>query len=210
MTSAIFLLILYNDHMLMIRVPSDPEPDLVQDDLPFDGLQFTVDEVQSILLFPDVSKVEGPDGIPPIILKNCASNFARPLSLLYLTDLYRHVFFLTGVNFPTYHEILKKGRRNNVEDYPEVFWNAGDREHHQLLLEEMSVGIEPARCLWLRSYLTGRIQRIRISDALSKDIMMTSGVPQGSRLRRQTIVFHLVCQQNIDDFRLRQCVVLGR
>jgi hypothetical protein len=35
------------------------------------------------------------------------------------------------------------------------FSKAFDRVHHQLLLEEMSVGIEPARCLWLRSYLTG-------------------------------------------------------
>jgi hypothetical protein len=44
------------------------------------------------------------------------------------------------------------------------------------------VGIEPARCLWLRSYLTGRIQRIRIGDAVSKDIRVTSGVPHGSHL----------------------------
>jgi hypothetical protein len=60
------------------------------------------------------------------------------------------------------------------------FSKAFDRVHHQLLLEEMSVGIEPARCLWLRSYLTGRIQRIRIGDVVSKDIRVTSGVPQGS------------------------------
>jgi hypothetical protein len=44
------------------------------------------------------------------------------------------------------------------------------------------VGIEPARCLWLRSYLTGRIQRIRIGDAVSRNIRVTSGVPQGSHL----------------------------
>jgi hypothetical protein len=31
------------------------------------------------------------------------------------------------------------------------FSKAFDRVRHQLLLEEMSVGIEPARCLWLRS-----------------------------------------------------------
>jgi hypothetical protein len=35
-----------------------------------------------------------------------------------------------------------------------------DRVRHQLLLEEMTVGIDPARFLWLRSYLTGKIQRI--------------------------------------------------
>jgi hypothetical protein len=57
-----------------------------------------------------------------------------------------------------------------------------DRVRHQLLLNEMSVGIEPARCLWLGSYLTGRIQKIRIGDAVSKDNKVTSGVPQGSHL----------------------------
>jgi hypothetical protein len=53
---------------------------------------------------------------------------------------------------------------------------------HQLLLNEMSVGIEPARCMWLGSYLPGRIQKIRIGAAVSKDIKVTSGVPQGSHL----------------------------
>jgi hypothetical protein len=62
------------------------------------------------------------------------------------------------------------------------FLKAFGRVRHQLLLEEMSVGIEPARCLWLRSYLTWRIQRIRIGGAVSKDIRVTSGVPQGSHL----------------------------
>jgi hypothetical protein len=44
------------------------------------------------------------------------------------------------------------------------------------------VGVEPVRCLWLRSYLTGRIQRVRIGDAVSKDIRVKSGVPQGTHL----------------------------
>jgi hypothetical protein len=55
------------------------------------------------------------------------------------------------------------------------FSKAFDRVRHQLLLEEMSVGIETA-------YLRGRIQRIRIGDAVSKDIRVTSGVPHGSHL----------------------------
>jgi hypothetical protein len=57
---------------------------------------------------------------------------------------------------------------------------AFDRARHQLLLEEMSLGIEPARCL--RSYLTGRIQRIKISDAFFKDIRMKSDLLQESHL----------------------------
>jgi hypothetical protein len=45
------------------------------------------------------------------------------------------------------------------------------------------------RCLWILSpqdacgsYLSGRIQKIRIGDAVSKDIKVTSGAPQGSHL----------------------------
>jgi hypothetical protein len=79
-------------------VPSDSRPDLVQDDPPFGALQFTVDEVQSVLLELDVSKRAGPNCMPPLILKNRVSAFARPLSL-FLTDLYRHVFFLKYGNF---------------------------------------------------------------------------------------------------------------
>jgi hypothetical protein len=62
------------------------------------------------------------------------------------------------------------------------FSKAFNRVSHQLLLNEMSVSIELDRCLWLRSYLTGRIQRIRIGDAVSKDIRVTLGNPQGSHL----------------------------
>jgi hypothetical protein len=44
------------------------------------------------------------------------------------------------------------------------------------------VGIEPAKYMLLGSYLSGRIQKIRIGDAVSKDIKLTSGYPQGSLL----------------------------
>jgi hypothetical protein len=71
-------------------------------------------------------------------------------------------------------------------DFPKAF----DRVLHQLLLEEMSMVIERARCLWLRSYLTGRIQRIRIGGAVSKDIMVTSGVPPESLRSLYTSLVH--------------------
>jgi hypothetical protein len=75
---------------------------------------------------------------------------------------------------------------NSVEDGNQVdsvytdFSKAFDRVRLQLLLDEMSVSIEPSRCMWLGSYLSGRIQKIRIGDAVSKDIKVTSGVPQGN------------------------------
>jgi hypothetical protein len=45
--------------------------------------------------------------------------------------------------------------QNSIEDGNQVdsiytdFSKAFDRVRHQLLLNEMSVGIEPARCMWL-------------------------------------------------------------
>jgi hypothetical protein len=107
MTSAIFLLILYNEHMMMYHMQDDP---------PFYALQFTVDEVQSVLLELDVSKGAGPDGIPPLILKNCASAFARPLYLLFNRSLSTYVFPDRWKLFYV-TPIIKKARRNNVEDY---------------------------------------------------------------------------------------------
>jgi hypothetical protein len=90
----------------------------------------------------------------------------------------------TVTNFLEYASVVL----NSIEEGCQVdsvytnFSKAFDRVRHQLLLEEMSVGIEPARCLWLRSYLTRRIQRITIGDAVSKDIRVTSAVPQGTHL----------------------------
>jgi hypothetical protein len=77
---------------------------------------------------------------------------------------------------------------NSIEDGNQVdsvytdFSKAFDRVFHQLLLDEMSVGIEPARCMWLRSNKSERLQKIRIGDAVSKDIKVPSNVPQGSHL----------------------------
>jgi hypothetical protein len=64
----------------------------VQDDSPFGAVQFTVYGSQSVLLELDVSKGAGSDGIPPLILKNCASAFARPLFLLFNRSLSTCVF----------------------------------------------------------------------------------------------------------------------
>jgi hypothetical protein len=77
---------------------------------------------------------------------------------------------------------------NSIEDSNKVgsiymnFSKTFDRVRHQLLLNDLSVGIEPARCMWLGFYLSGRIQKIRICDAVSKDIKVTSDVPHGSHL----------------------------
>jgi hypothetical protein len=55
---------------------------------------------------------------------------------------------------------------NSIEDGNQVdsiytdFSKAVDRVRQHLLLNEISVGIEPERCMWLGSYLSERIQKI--------------------------------------------------
>jgi hypothetical protein len=76
---------LYNDQIEDFWVPSDRGPEHVPDDPRFGALQFTSDEGESVLQDLDVNKDSCSDGISPIILKNCAYAFAKPLSLLFNT-----------------------------------------------------------------------------------------------------------------------------
>jgi hypothetical protein len=92
-----------------------------------------VDEVQSVLLELDVIKGAGSGGIPPLILKNCASVFARPLSLLFNRSLSTCVFTEIGKLFYV-KLIFKKGRCNNVEDYRGVAILSAIPERFELLV----------------------------------------------------------------------------
>jgi hypothetical protein len=110
MTSAIFFLILYNEHNLMMH-GCLLIPDLI-------SCRIT----HLLVLFSSLwmryrvscwSKGAGPDGIPPLILKNCASAFARPLSLLFNRSLSTFVFAeIWKLSYVA--PIFKKGRRNNA------------------------------------------------------------------------------------------------
>jgi hypothetical protein len=73
-------------------VPSNPGPDLVNDELPFGSLQFTVSLIENELLELDSSKGPGPDGVPPLILKNGASGFVLPLLMIFNGSLATCIF----------------------------------------------------------------------------------------------------------------------
>jgi hypothetical protein len=87
----------------------------------------------------------------------------------------------TVTNLLAYASFVLNSIKEGWQVYTD-FLKAFDRVRHQLLLQEMSVGIEPAPCLWPRSYLTRRIQRIRMVDAGFKDIRVTSVVSQKRHL----------------------------
>jgi hypothetical protein len=76
---------LYNEHIPMMSGC----PEHVPDDPPFGTLQFISDETESVLQDLDVNKGSGHDGISP---KNCASAFAKPLSLLLNRSMATSVF----------------------------------------------------------------------------------------------------------------------
>jgi hypothetical protein len=63
------------------------------------------------------------------------------------------------------------------------FSTAVDKVRHRLLLDKMSADVEPSRSKWLDSYFSGRIQRVGMGDCVSRGILVTSCVPQGSHLR---------------------------
>jgi hypothetical protein len=70
-------------------VPSDPGPEPCLD-LPH--FHFSVEKVERSLLALETNKGGGLDGIPLIILKNCATAFALPLCLIFNNAISTCVF----------------------------------------------------------------------------------------------------------------------
>jgi hypothetical protein len=109
-TSSIFLLVLYNEHIMMMYGCL-----LIQDQISCRTTHFLMlfsSLKMSVLLELDVSKGAGTDGIPPLILEKCASAFVALLFKRFLlTCVFPDRWTLSYV-IP----IFKKGRRNN-KDY---------------------------------------------------------------------------------------------
>lgn len=61
------------------------------------------------------------------------------------------------------------------------FAKAFDKVNHRLLLFKLKrLGLEEGILRWLESFLVGRVQWVKINGSISRPIIVTSGVPQGS------------------------------
>jgi len=54
--------------------------------------------------------------------------------------------------------------------------------HDRLLMKLADSGMDSRVVIWVREFLVGRTQRVRLGGQQSKEVKVTSGVPQGSVL----------------------------
>jgi hypothetical protein len=54
--------------------------------------------------------------------------------------------------------------------------------HGRLLAKIANSGVDKRVTVWIREFLSGRTQRVRVDESLSEEVRATSGVPQGSVL----------------------------
>ena len=63
------------------------------------------------------------------------------------------------------------------------FSKAFDLVPHDRLLRKLAAsGVDSRVVVWVREFLVGRTQRVRVGGRLSKEVKINSGVPQGSVL----------------------------
>ena len=63
------------------------------------------------------------------------------------------------------------------------FWKVLDLVPHGRLLNKIANSdVDPKVVVWIREFLLGRIQRVRVGGQLSEEVRLTSSVPQGSVL----------------------------
>lgn len=63
------------------------------------------------------------------------------------------------------------------------FSKAFDKVNHEILIHKLSLmGFSINALKWLRSYLSNRTQQVKFKNVTSREIMVPSGVPQGSHL----------------------------
>ena len=77
----------------------------------------------------------------------------------------------------------RTGRRARYRcDYNRLFQGFRLVPHDRLLMKLAASGVDSRVVVSVREFLVGRTQRVRVGGQLSKEVKVTSGVPQGSVL----------------------------
>jgi len=71
------------------------------------------------------------------------------------------------------------GRDAIIIDFSKAFDSV---PHDRLFTKVAALGMDSRVIVWVREYLVGRTQRVKVGGQLSKEVKVTSGVPQGSVL----------------------------
>lgn len=77
---------------------------------------FTLVEIENKINALDVSKGAGPDGIPPIFVKNCKRALLQPLKAIFQIS-FDHGIFPAVWKESTLFPIFKSGSRNEIQNY---------------------------------------------------------------------------------------------
>ncbi|XP_055309892.1 uncharacterized protein LOC129573426 [Sitodiplosis mosellana] len=124
--------------------------------------------------------VSGPDGIPNIFIKRCIHTLIKPITRI-LNESFKTGFVPDIWKRSYVRPIHKSGVKTKIDNYRGVALQcAFDSVNIELLIQKLSImGLNGEILNWIQSYLDGRQQVVKLNEAMSKTIEVTSGTGQG-------------------------------
>jgi len=90
------------------------------------------------------------------------------------------------------HMLLRAYKYGRVDCVRLDFTRAADMVVHSILVEKLrQLCIDPVVVNWIRAFLRNRVQSVKVGNALSNPLPVTSGLPQGSPLSNVLLMIYL-------------------